>query len=414
MSISSTPASVNHLSAAQLPRFILPDYQAFAGKTYKKTPDAIQWVRHIPGWRSCHTELFTIIRAVGNRPIGMTWLVRRYNSDTRQVERLLREMEAAGWLHVERRTTRVGKALPNVYDFTPAIVLMGEIAAKMEAEEEADEEAIPPVASPASEPPSPVAQTPPISPVQDARPYEKVLTYLENDIEVSVPPTPVAQAVKPPIDEGATARPQARFDANYQALVEPLAAIGEELGDHAHPLATTTRAYKLMTAAGLDVGAFLDLVEEARLHTLAAIHARRRSKPPKPVDNPMAYYFGVLVRLTQPDKYPPQWRTGPPRRRATAPPVVSSPPAPADTWGALTVEACQLMTPENVARWFTPARQVAHVGDVLTVAVPDAFHCHWIGDRLRATVERCADRVQPGLQVRFVVGPSTPPLDPDL
>jgi len=408
MSISSTPASVNHLSAAQLPRFILPDYQAFVGKTYKKTPDAIQWVRHIPGWRSCHTELFTIIRAVGNRPIGMTWLVRRYNSDTRQVERLLREMEAAGWLHVERRTTRVGKALPNVYDFTPAIVLMGEIAAKMEAEEEADEEAIPPVASPASEPPSPVAQTPSISPVQDARPYEKVLTYLENDIEVSVPPTPVAQVMEPSTDEEATARPQARFDADYQALVDPLAAIGEELGDQAHPLASTTRAYKLMTAARLDVGPFLALVEEARLHTLAAIQARRRNKPPK-VDNPMAYYFGVLARLTQPDKHPPQWRTGPPRERPAAVLPPSSPPS--NTWEAVTAEAVQIMTPENVARWFTSAHQVEHVGDVLIIAVSDDFHRQWLDGRLRRSVDRCASSVQPGLQVRFIVKPSTPPLD---
>ncbi len=188
-------------------------------------------------------------------------------------------------------------------------------------------------------------------------------------------------------------------------VTEPLAAIGEELGDQAHPLASVTRAYKLMTAAGLDVGPFLDLVEEARLHTLSAIQARRRTKPPKPVDTPMAYYFGVLGRLTEPDKYPPQWRTAPPRRRpAVAPPPAPSSP-PSDTWEAVTAEAGQVMTPENIARWFVPAHQVEHAGDVLTVAVPDDFHRQWLDTRLRAKVEQCAERVQPGLHLAFVVRP---------
>ncbi len=407
MSLSSSPAPVNHLSAAQLPPFMLPDYQAFEGEPFKKTPDAIQWVRHIPGWRSCHTDLFLIIRAAGNRPISVSWIAQRYNTDTRRIERLVHQMEVAGWVRVERRTTRAGGDSANLYDFTPAIAIMNQIAAETRAAEQAERQATAPVA----EAPTPPVRDTPLPPVRDTGPYEKVLTYLENDIDVSVPPTPVVHA-QSPTGEETTTRPQARFDADYQALVEPLAAIGEELGDQAHPLASTTRAYKLMTAARLDVGAFLDLVEEARLHTLAAIQARRRNKPPK-VDNPMAYYFGVLARLTQPDKHPPQWRTGPPRRRPTAAPspVASAPPS--DTWEAVTAEARQVMTPENVARWFTTARQLAHVGDVLTVAVPDAFHCQWLNQRLWRTVERCAASVQPGLQVHFIVEPSTPSLSLD-
>jgi len=410
MSLSSSPASVNHLSAAQLPLFILPDYQEFEGEPFKKTPDAAQWVRHIPDWRSCHTDLFLIIRAAGHRPVSMSWIAKRYNADTRRVERLVREMEAAGWVRVDRSTTRAGRDLANLYDFTPAIIIMGQIAAEMRATEQAERLA---AASTAEAPTSPVLDTPlPLAldtllpPVRDAGPYEKVLTYLENDIDVSVPPTPVTQATEPPTDERAAARPQARFDADYQALVEPFAAIGEELDDRAHPLASVTRAYKLMTASRLDVGPFLALVEEARLHTLAAIHARRRSKPPKPVDNPMAYYFGVLARLTEPDKHPPQWRTGPPRRRpdavaAPALPLPSSPPS--DIWEAVTAEAGQVMTPENVTRWFAPAHQVEHAGDVLTVAVPDDFHRQWLDTRLRVKVEQCAERVQPGLHLAFVV-----------
>jgi len=383
MSLSSAPASVNHLSAAQLPPFILPDYQAFEGEPFKKTPDAIQWVRHIPGWRSCHTDLFLIIRAAGHRPISVSWIAQRYNVDTRRVERLVSEMEVAGWVRVERRTTRAGGDAANLYDFTPAITLMGQIAAEMRAAERGERLAFAPVAD---APPPPVRDTP-LPPVRDTGPYEKVLTYPENDIELSVPPTPVAQVMEPPTDDGATAQPQARFDADYQALVEPLAAIGEELGDQAHPLATTTRAYKLMTAARLDVGPFLDLVEEARLHTLTAIQARRRNKPPKPVDNPMAYYFGVLARLTQPDKYSPQWRTGPPRPVLAVPPPSS---LPSDLWEVITAEAAQVMTPENVARWFTTARQIEQTDDALTVAVPDEFHRRWLDERLRATIERCA------------------------
>jgi len=72
------------------------------------------------------------------------------------------------------------------------------------------------------------------------------------------------------------------------------------------------------------------------------------------------------------------------------------------------------MTPENVARWFVPARQVEHVGDVLTVAVPDELHRGWLDGRLRRAVERCAASVQPGLQVRFMVEALAPPLDPAL
>ncbi len=406
MSISSTPAPVNHPSSAQLPPFMLPDYQAFEGEPFKKAPDTIQWVRHIPGWRSCHTDLFLIIRAAGHRPISVSWIAQRYNVDTRRVERLVSEMEVAGWVRVERRTTRAGGDAANFYDFTPAITLMNQIAAKMRTAERTERLAVAPVAD---APPPPVRDTP-LPPVRDTGPYEKVLTYLENGNEVSVPPTPVAQALESPTDQDAMAQPQARFDADYQALVEPLAAIGEELGDQAHPLASVTRGYKLMTAARLDAGAFLALVEEARLHTLAAIQARRRSKPPKPVDTPMAYYFGVLARLTQPDRYPPQWRTGPPRLRpAAAVPPPSSPPS--DTWEAVTAEAGQVMTPENVARWFTPARQVEHAGDVLTVAVPDDFHRQWLDGRLRRPIDRCAASVQPGLQVRFVVEPPPPPLD---
>ncbi len=404
MSLRAQSMPVNCSSVpplAQLPRYILPDYQAFEGEPFKKTPDVIRWVRHIPGWRSCHTDLFHIIRSAGNRPVPMARIAQWYNADVRRVERLVKEMEVAGWVQIERGTNRTGRDLANLYDFTPAIILMSQIDAEMQATEQAERHAAPP----ATETALPPVRDTPLPPVRDAGPYEKVLSYLENDIVISVPPTPVAQVMEPPTDEGATARPQARFDADYSALVEPLAAIGEELGDQAHPLASVTRAYNLMTAARLDVASFLNLVRDARVETLSAIQARRREKPPKPVDTPMAYYFGVLARLTRPDQYPPQWRTGSPRRRPAAAPLPAPSSPPSNLWEAVTVEAGQVMTPENVARWFISAHQVEHAGDVLTVAVPNDFHQQWLDVRLRRAIDRCAMQVQPGLQVRFVVGP---------
>jgi len=70
----------------------------------------------------------------------------------------------------------------------------------------------------------------------------------------------------------------------------------------------------------------------------------------------MAYYFRVLARVTQPEMYPPQWRTGPPRRRREAVPPPAPNVPPSDLWEAVTVEARQLMTRENVERWFVLAR----------------------------------------------------------
>ncbi len=219
MSLCAQPASVNCSSVpplAQLPRFILADYQAFEGEPFKKTPDVIRWVRHIPGWRSCHTDLFHIIRSAGNRPVSMARIAQWYNADVRRVERLVKEMEVAGWVQIERGTTRTGRDLANLYDFTPAIILMSQIDAEMQATEQAERHAAPP----ATETALPPVRDTPLPPVRHTGPYEKVLTYLENDIERSLPPTPVAQVMEPPTAEAADARPQARFDADYQALIE--------------------------------------------------------------------------------------------------------------------------------------------------------------------------------------------------
>jgi len=249
-------------------------------------------------------------------------------------------------------------------------------------------------------------------------------------IERSVPPTPVAPIADPQTGAGAgqfagdrapdagsvpaaaaAAPAQRRIDADYQALAGPIAALVERLGDGAPPWASVSRSYGLMTRAGLAVPAFLALLAEAEL-------LMRPSLPH--IEKPMAYLFRVVESLMRQDDPPrppqPPRATTRPRRSPPTPAVPA--PAPrqtADAWGQVRAEIAQEVTPENYARWFAPTRQFADVGDTLTVAITGdaapAFHQQWLDRRLRGLIERCAARVRPGLQVRFVVEALAPPLD---
>jgi len=411
MSLSSAPASVNHPSS--LPTPLLADDRAIDGRWFR-LPNALGRYRHL-GLSAAQLGLVVAIRGswtdAGLPAPAIPQLAEDLMTSERQVYKMLAALTAKGYVVVHEHTGPRNERLPNSYSFAPLFAAAEqEMAAHKEAQRAAWQ------ASREDTLPLSCENTPPLS-AQD-RANEDVPKMIGN--EVSVPPTPVVAMSEKPHDEellnvtdASEERPQGRLDAAYQALVAPLTAIGEELGDRAHPLASTTRAYKLMTAARLDVGPFLALMEEARLHTLSAIEARRRNKPPKPVANPMAYYFGVLARLTRSDTAPPPWRTGHARpgvATAAVFPLLPTAP-PSDTWEAITAEAGQVMTPENIARWFTTARQLAEAGDVLTVAVSDAFHQRWVDVRLRAKIEQCAARVRPGLQIAFVVQPAIPPLD---
>lgn len=393
MSLTSTPAPVNSPAILSTSTSYAARYGEAAEHGCTPLPDVlIRHHRHLGmtyGEWDLTTQILTYKWTDQHPYPTIGTLAHSMDVSGRQVQELLSSLQGKGLLRVIERPGR-----SNAYDLRPMI----EKAHTLEHLQ--DTEGVKKTCTPRGE----------------ENLHTKQKQRNQKNIERSVPPTPVAQVMEPPTGEAATAQPQARFDADYQTLVEPLAAIGEELGDQAHPLASVTRAYKLMRAARLDVAPFLDLVEEARLHTLAAIQARRRDKPPKPVDHPMAYYFGVLARLTRPDQYPPQWRTGPPRRRPAAAPLPAPSLPPSDTWEAVTAEAGQVMTPENIARWFVPACQVEHAGDVLTVAVPTDFHRQWLDTRLRAKIEQCAERVQPGLQLAFVVQActtSSAPIDGD-
>jgi len=160
----------------------------------------------------------------------------------------------------------------------------------------------------------------------------------------------------------------------------------------------------MRVAAGLAMPLFLSLLHEALIHTQAAIEARERRRTLAPIEKPMGYYFAVLAQLiSAPEATPPPRRR---RRDRPLPPVPPPPPPsapPSDTWEAITAEAREIMTAENIATWFTTAHQLDQAGDVLTVAVPNAFHHRWLDVRYRAKIDQCAQRIHPGLQLAFVV-----------
>ncbi len=259
--------------------------------------------------------------------------------------------------------------------------------------------------------------------VRPAHPQQTDVTT-NRKIERSLPPTPVAAIADPRAgdeaaqlagapgrddagapgrdDAGAPATPaqaQRRIDADYQALAGPITALVERLGDSAPPWASVSRGYGLMARAGLDLLAFRALLDEAEL-------LMRPSLPH--IEKPMAYLFRVVESLMQ------QGAPTRPRRREAAP-ASPAPRQTADAWGQVRAEIAREVTPENYARWFVPTRQLDQAGDVLTVAITGAetpdFHQQWLDRRLRSLIERCAARVRPGLQVRFVVEALAPPLD---
>jgi len=205
-------------------------------------------------------------------------------------------------------------------------------------------------------------------------------------------------------------------DPERQAVAAVVASLGAKLGDVA-PRSSATRALRAFQVSGLTAAVFVQLAHEA-----GHITQRRRHKAP-PIARPMAYWFDVLRILlddqaaqdTPPASSPPARR---PRVTTTVYSCEASPasvpvsvsPAPeqtADAWGEIRAEIAREVTPENYARWFVPTHQLDQAGDVLTVVITGtetpAFHQQWLDRRLRGLIERCAARVQPGLQLAFVV-----------
>ncbi len=234
-------------------------------------------------------------------------------------------------------------------------------------------------------------------------------------IERSLPPTPVAPIAEPrtsdeagqlggdpaPDDAGVPAAPaqaQRRIDADYQALAGPISALVERLGDGAPPWASVSRGYGLMARAGLNLPAFLALLDEAEL-------LMRPSLPH--IEKPMAYLFRVVESLMRQGEPVPPRATTRPRSSPLSPTSPASPPPPqtVDEWGQVRAALAEVLTAENYARWFAPTHQLHYSDGALTVAVPDTFNLKWLDERLRSKIEACAKRVLPGTRVLFVVEP---------
>jgi len=218
-------------------------------------------------------------------------------------------------------------------------------------------------------------------------------------IERLVPPTPVAPIAEPRADDGTVpepapaAQPQRRIDADYQALVGPITALVERLGDGAQPWASISRGYGLMTRAGLDLPAFLALLDEAELLMRPNLAH---------IEKPLAYLFRVVESLMHSAPPPPPRATTSPRSSPPSP-ASPGPQQTADAWGQVRAVLAEVITAENYARWFAPTHQLQCSDGAITVGVPDAFHLQWLDQRLRSKIEAASARVLDGTRVLFVV-----------
>lgn len=203
-------------------------------------------------------------------------------------------------------------------------------------------------------------------------------------------------------------------DGQADEVANVVAQIGAELGDTA-PRSSRTRAEGLRRRHELDAGAFLDLADQA------ARVVRRRQRKGGPLRRPMAYWFDVLGALLADAttaraevRTPASAGTAPHERAAETPAAGAIPsetpdrdetpdetPA-ASLWREVIGELGQVMTAENVQRWFGTT-QAALADDVLQVTAPSAFDREWLERRLRRHVERALERVKGGmgLSVRF-------------
>ncbi len=421
MSLCVQPASVNRLSAptpTQLPLF--PD-DAPIQTDFRKVPNA--FARHfrdagLSYGQACMVNAIRSHARKNHLPApSLARVALELHTDVRQVQRWLKEMQRDSLVVIHERQGLHGQ-LANAYDFTPLFRRCAEIAAALKESRPAEatnagevsEEQYPI----AWEAPAPVeiaarpvqeSTTPPV--VKNTTPLETG-TYVPRERRQNDPPTPTER----PSDQ---TRPQARLSLEEQAIAGSLARIGPALGDQAAPLASVRQADDMRVAAELGTPVFLSLLHEAFLHTHAAIEARDRRRTLAPIEKPMGYFFAVLAQLiSAPEAAPPRRRRDRPTPTMPLPPSPSAPPS--DLWETVTAEVGQIMTAENIAQWFRTAHQLDHAGDVLTVAVPDAFHHRWLDVRYRAKIEQCAQRVQPGLQLAFVVQPcplQSAPIDGD-
>jgi hypothetical protein len=404
MSLASAPASVNPSFVPARPlaqganRYPLP----VLAHGYTPAPNLVRqaW----PALGATYAAYFlyeTIIsyqRSAAPPAIYVAQLAADLRIDPRRIRALTAQLVGLGLL-------AVGRAIDgrNLYDFRPLYAHVEAWARPTADAEGATDDAR--TAAPPSHPDDTKAA---LSVRANGR---KPAAYEErnNSRLDSRPPTPCHEHSEEPDDA----------DPERQAVAAAVAGLGVELGDVA-PRSSATRALRAFEISGLTTAVFVQLAHEA-----GRITQRRRRKAP-PIARPMAYWFDVLRVLlddqaaqdTPPASSPPARR---PRNsdasllRPSPAPASPAPAQPADAWGQVRAEIAREVTPENYARWFAPTRQLAQAGDVLTVAITGAetpaLHQQWLDRRLRGLIERCAARVRPGLQVRFVMEALAPPLD---
>ncbi len=409
MSLSSVPASVNPSFVPARPlvqgvnRYPLP----VLAHGYTPAPNLVRqaW----PALGATYAAYFlyeTIIsyqRSAAPPAIYVAQLAADLQIDPRRIRALTAQLVGRGLL-------TVGRAIDgrNLYDFRPLYAHVEAWAQSTAGTAGAADDAR--TAAPPSHPDDTKAA---LSVRANGR---KPAAYEEgnNSRLDSRPPTPCHERSEEPDDT----------DPEHQAVAGAVAGLGVELGDIA-PRSSATRALRAFEISGLTAAVFVQLAHEA-----GRITQRRRRKAP-PIARPMAYWFDVLRVLlddqaaqdTPPASSPPARRPRnsdasllrPSPAPASPAPASPAPAQPADAWGQVRAEIAREVTPENYARWFAPTRQLAQAGDVLTVAITGAetpdFHQQWLDRRLRSLIERCAARVRPGLQVRFVVEGLAPPLD---
>ncbi len=402
MSLSSAPASVNPSSVRPLAQGVNRYPLPVLAHGYTPAPNLVRqaW----PALGATYAAYFlyeTIIsyqRSAAPPAIYVDQLAADLHIDPRRIRALTAQLVGRGLL-------AVGRAIDgrNLYDFRPLYARVEAWARSIKGAEGAADDAR------TAAPPSRSDDTKAALSVRANG--RKPAAYEDgNNFRLdSRPPTPCHERGKEPDD----------LDPERQAVAGAVAGLGVELGDVA-PRSSATRALRAFEISGLTAAVFVQLAHEA-----GRITQRRRRKTP-PIARPMAYWFDVLRVLlddqaaqdTPPASSPPARR---PRSsdasllRPSPAPASPAPEQPADAWGQVRAEIAREVTPENYARWFAPTRQLAQAGDVLTVAITGAetpaFHQQWLDRRLRGLIERCAARVRPGLQVRFVVEALAPPLD---
>jgi len=402
MSLSSAPASVNPSSVRPLAQGVNRYPLPVLAHGYTPAPNLVRqaW----PALGATYAAYFlyeTIIsyqRSAAPPAIYVDQLAADLRINPRRIRALTAQLVGLGLL-------AVGRALDgrNLYDFRPLYAHVEVWARSIASAEGAADDAR--TAAPTSRADDTKAA---LSVRANGR---KPAAYEEgnNSRLDSRPPTPCDVRGKETDDP----------DPDRQAVAAAVAALGAELGDVA-PRSSATRALRAFEISGLTAAVFVQLAHEA-----GHVTQRRRRKAP-PIARPMAYWFDVLRVLLddQAAQDAPPLSSPPARRprgsdasllRPSPAPASPAPEQPADAWGEIRAEIVREVTPENYARWFAPTRQLVQVGDVLTVAITGAetpaLHQQWLDRRLRSLIERCAARVRPGLQVRFVVEALAPPLD---